>query len=359
MKRYLLLFLACFLTAGIASAQGNDGSRRHLVRVYKATLMFDPATQSPFFGITLNNKGEVIGNLNDPDFSGFHPAIRRHNGKLVPLPAPEGSTSSEATALNDRSDVAGVATNGTQRFAVLWPHATGDALSMGEPAPGVSFSPIRLNNRRQALGFTTSSYYLWYAGQFTVLEPGPGARAAIGHDLNNLGHVAGLDVTDPIQLRAVLWRDGTVEPLGLLPDMTDASAEGLNDFDHVVGASFHNRTGAERAFVWRQGVMTALPLLHDVTGEKNAAVDINLWGQIVGNEQLADTAGQGLAILWERGRAFDLNTLLSTGTVLPPNRTLINAIKINDWGQIIATATDGVEPFYEFSYLLTPTFERR
>jgi uncharacterized membrane protein len=329
------------------------------VRVYKATLLFDPATQSPFFGSSLNNKGEVLANLNDPDFSGFHPAIRRHNGKLVPLPAPEGSTSSSATALNDRSDVAGVAIAGTQAFAVLWPHGTGEAIRMGEPTPGAYFSPIRLNNRRQALGFAGFNNYLWYAGQFTPLEPGPGARNASVHDLNNLGHVAGLDVSNPMLSRAVLWRDGVVEPLGLLPGMTDSSADGLNDFDHVVGSSFHNRTAAQRAFVWRQGVMTALPLLHDVDGERNAATDINLWGQIVGNEQLADTPGQGIAILWERGRALDLNTQLTPATPLPPNRMLISAYKINEWGQIVASATDGVEPFYEFSYLLTPAYEWR
>ncbi len=122
-----------------------------------------------------------------------------------------------------------------------------------------------------------------------------------------------------------------MEPLGSLPGMTDSEAKGLNDLDHVVGVSLNWRTGVERAFLWRQGDMQELPLLNPADDESSVALSVNVWGQVVGNEQPANS-GESVAVLWERNRAFDLNTLVRSADVLDPHITLRSALLINEWG---------------------------
>ncbi len=347
MKRYLLLALSCaFFVIGVvsgapAAAHGpHAGHGRHLVKVYKATRLIDPVTQAQFGGLDLNNRGEVVGSVNRPNFSGFQAAVRRR-GEVIRLPELADTTSSQATATNDRGDIVGTDTLGSQgTVPVIWRRNSGTVEQMGSPAPGAIFQPIRLNFRRQAIGFTNSGQYLWEAGNFTLLEPGPDGRNPFAEDLNNAGHIAGWDVTTGVaHTRAVLWREGAVELLGVLPGMTDSRAEGLNDFDHVVGDSINLSTSSGRAFIWRQGEMKALSLVHDVAGETSSARNINLWGQIVGYENLAGSAGNSIAVLWERGRAFDLNTLIRAADALPEHFRLTSAYRINEWGQILATGS--------------------
>ncbi len=154
--------------------------------------------------------------------------------------------------------------------------------------------------------------------------------------------------------RAVLWRDGAVEVLGALPGMTDTEAKGLNDFDHVVGVSLNWRTGVERAFLWRQGEMQELPLLTQADDESSVALSVNLWGQVVGNEQPANSDAS-VAVLWERNRAIDLNALVRATQFLDSHITLRSALLINEWGQILVYAQDDRAENADFYYLLTPT----
>jgi uncharacterized membrane protein len=352
MKRTIAALGCAFLAAGCLTAQAAPAqSQRPLIRAYKATLLLDPASQARFFGHDLNARGEIGGEIDRADLTGTRAAVWR-NGKVTSLPELEGTVSSSVLALNDRGDAVGLDTTSEQSNGVFWHR--GSVQSMGTPDSNGYFFPTRLNNRGQAIGFTGLNYYIWDAGQFTALEPGPGARNAVAEDINLAGHVAGWDVDTEATARAVLWRDGTVETLGALPGMTDTEAKGLNDFDHVVGVSLNWRTGVERAFLWQQGEMKELPLLNAVDDESSVALAVNMWGQVVGNEQPANS-GESVAVLWERNRAFDLNTLVRPTSYLDPHITLRSAILINEWGQILVYAQDDRAENADFYYLLTPT----
>ena len=103
--------------------------------------------------------------------------------------------------------------------------------------------------------------------------------------------------------------------------------------------------------------MRALPFVHGAGGSSNAALDINDWEQIVGRESAV--SGSAHAVLWERGRALDLNSLVRDADHLRPHITLLSAFRINLWGQILATARDERIVDTELTYLLTPAFEWR
>jgi hypothetical protein len=75
---------------------------------------------------------------------------------------------------------------------------------------------------------------------------------------------------------------------------------------------------------------------------------------VVGNEAPANS-GDSVAVLWERNRAFDLNTLVRPTSYLDPHITLRSALLINEWGQILVYAQDDRAENADFYYLLTPT----
>src|SRR3569832_339913 len=114
MKRHIhaalaAVFFCLFLTVlpGTSSAHGHE---RHLVRLYEATMLMDPDTQTPFAATDLNNVGEVSGT------------------------APRGSSTS-AEGLNFADDVVGSDVGPTGRRALLWKD---DTVEMLGTLPGMT-----------------------------------------------------------------------------------------------------------------------------------------------------------------------------------------------------------------------------
>jgi probable HAF family extracellular repeat protein len=112
---------------------------------------------------------------------------------------------------------------------------------------------------------------------------------------------------------AVLWQNGQIKDLGVLPGDYGSYAQDVNNIGQVVGDSFgysNERGYFTRGFIWKNGVMTELPTL----GGNSAAIAINDVGQIIG---FSDTvplisvnpfpAGwERHAVLWENGNIIDL-----------------------------------------------------
>jgi uncharacterized membrane protein len=370
MRRYILAALCaalCLTCAVHAQPSWAHGHGKHLVRLYKATLIEEPATHARFVARDLNNRGQVAGELHvsiappwnpTPDWPIYpHAAIWRE-GQVTLLPETESTFSSRASGLNDVGHVIGRDEEWTVGWGALW---HGDTLSMvGFYEDQFVFYPQRVNNRGEIIadcGTDNRVYFAVNEGHtFSPLELTPGAYDQHGADINYRSHVVGSE-TSEAGTHAALWRDDTVEVLGLLPGMTDAEANGIDALDRIVGASWNSQSGARRAFLWRHGAMTALPLVHRAKGESSAALAINNWGQIVGQEQGAGNA-PSRAVLWERGRAFDLNALIRPGSALKPHVTLRTAFRINEWGQILVSAQDDRVSDERF-YLLTPAYEWR
>jgi probable HAF family extracellular repeat protein len=199
----------------------------------------------------------------------------------------------------------------------------------------------------------------------------PGGRDSSGLANNDKGQVVGYSETgsgsqslppglpvvtpfggpifpSPMIAHAVVFNYGKVQDLGTLGG-TNSVALGINSAGNVVGAA-ETASGLVHAFVYKGGSLVDIGTLSNPPGpaynnvpysEANA---INNAGQIVGSSN-------GHAFLFDQGRMFDLNSLMPI-----PNVTLVNAISINNLGQIMVW---GEDPYIQNSnmqeYLLTPT----
>jgi len=149
--------------------------------------------------------------------------------------------------------------------------------------------------------------------------------------LNNRGQVVGISNLAGDQAnRAFLWdKEEGLKDLGTLGGYSVSSlANWINDTGEIVGES--DSLTASRAFLWRNGVMTDLGT---VAGDAcSVANSINSSGQIVGFGA-ADCNHEDHVFLSENGGPMiDLSTLVVSGPAL----TLIQALVINDRGEIAA-----------------------
>src|SRR5512138_1428719 len=184
MRPFFLAALSCAfcvssaLHADTAAAQSPT---KHLVRLYKPTLLKNPDTQFLFYPRDLNNSGQLVGTTNIPDnFLSSHAASWR-NGRVTFQAELPGTTSSDGIAVNELGDFVSVDVVNSSGGANAGPHAVlghrGKLTDLGMPAGTTNFDPVGLNNRRQVIGIGSDfSGYLWSQGRFTPLAVAPDGR---------------------------------------------------------------------------------------------------------------------------------------------------------------------------------------
>jgi probable HAF family extracellular repeat protein len=132
----------------------------------------------------------------------------------------------------------------------------------------------------------------------------PGKKNSFGLALNNGGRAVG-ESLDPIgNVRATLFRHGKVIDLGALPGGQSSMADGINDHDAVVGSST-SVAGNPGAFpipfhaaLFEHGKVVELGSFMGVSpaADVSTARSINDGGLIVGSS--VDSAGNTRAVLW-------------------------------------------------------------
>jgi len=361
MRSYLLAAISCALciSGAVHADSAAADQSKHLVRLYKMTPLKNPDTQQLYFPSDLNNRGEMVGQTDKLDtFSSSHVASWKR-GTVTFLPELPGTTRSDAAAVNDRGDF--VATDyinsNFSYHGVLG--VNGSVTDLGAPPGTTSFTPVGLNNRRQVIGSASDfNSYVWSKGTFSPLALAVDSGHPHANDINNVGTVAGYEKTPFFAGdSAVIWRDGGIELLGVLPGQNSSTAYALNDFDHVVGTS--SRPGPEQAFFWKDGTMTALPPL--VAGDMTIPLDINDLDQVVGYEGTPSESGF-TPVIWEHGQPTRLTDLIRPEDLaqIDPRLYLATATDINVLGQIVVWASP-IDPFGmgDVAYLLTPVYERQ
>jgi probable HAF family extracellular repeat protein len=126
--------------------------------------------------------------------------------------------------------------------------------------------------------------------------------------------------------RAILWDDGRLIDLGVLPGDTASTAWAINERGQIVGVSVDHTLARAHAFRWQDGAMVDLTL---PAAQSCYAFDINNRGDVAGACDLD-------AVVWSGGTAMRLD--------LPPGHTWGAAAAINDSGVIAGTMQLGSGP---------------
>jgi probable HAF family extracellular repeat protein len=308
-----------------------------------------------------SENGEV-----DP-FTGIqsvHGVVWNH-ARLQDLGTLKGGYESVANAVNNQGQIVGYANNaildpnslagfGSQTRAVAW--WNGKIQDLGTLG-GADAVALYVNERGLIVGesYTSSSVpppilhcgdtplslhaFIWENGQMSDLKT-LGGTCAFAYSLNKRGQVVGqANLTGDHESHPFLWEHGVMKDLGALGG-TYGYAGWVSDEEQVVGAATDKNDQRLLAFLWKAGAMNNLGTLDG--NSCSAALAINSKGQVVGGSGFYDapffpacTDAVEHAVLWEDGKAFDLNALATPPTGL----TLSEATFINDRGDISGFGT--------------------
>ena len=256
------------------------------------------ARESYAYGIS--GRGQIVGWAGT--ISGIARAFLWENGKMRRLSI--RGLGAQAIAINDDGQIAG-----TSARAFLWQN--GRMRDLG--ALGGRYSEASaINERGQVVGraFTKATdnegnpiyhAFVWQNG--TMRDLGAlGGRWSWAYGINDRGQVVGQADTkandesskygDPIY-HAFLWQKGNIRDLAR--SARYSTAYGINDRGQVVGSVMAlGENQSERAVLWQDGNMIELTILPG--HEASRAVAINNRGQIVGWSEMK--TGEKHAVLW-------------------------------------------------------------
>jgi probable HAF family extracellular repeat protein len=335
-------------------------------------------------GAGINNRGSVTGFSALPGDTAVH-AFLWQKGVMTDLGTLGGPNSTAAEEPTESEKVGGYAETSTpdpfgEDFCGF-PTATGLIClpflwqkGVMTPLPtlgGNNGSAFQVNNRGQVAGFAENATpdptcdplitpqvlqvkpVIWRNGSVQELPTFAGDPDGIALAINDIGQAAGnsgscknLFFPGSPAHHLLLWQNGRATDLGNLGGTIGGNALDINNQGQVVGLSFLPGDTIFHAFLWQNGVMRDLGTL---PGDfASSAWSINSKGQVAGAS--FDINGNERAFLWQNGVMTELNTLI------PPDSPLflIEADSINSRGQIagwaLQTSTDEIHP-----YMVTPS----
>jgi probable HAF family extracellular repeat protein len=231
------------------------------------------------------------------------------NGVMSALPT-AGGNNGQASAINNKGQVAGYAENGAVDstcppgmannridLPVLWQKVKGKAQAQVLPPYGTDPDGVAygINNQGQAVGYSgtctaVNHGVVWENNVATSLAT-LGNPYAVGYAINDRGQIVGQAInSDGIPLGA-LWENNTATSLGgLLPGDEASFATSINNRGQVVGSSFANGAWSH-GLIWKNGVTIDLNTLFPASSHLFviSASNINDSGQIAG--MAVETAG--------------------------------------------------------------------
>ena len=297
-----------FTQYGVLNASGALVKGRAAINV--DGLKFDLGTlggpnswMNGFAGI--NERGEAVGlaetDVPDPngeDICGFGThltcsAFLWKDGLMRALPT-LGGNNGQASAINDRGQIAGFAETATEdsgcppnriTLPVLWEKGNVQAL------PTVGSDPdaqaIGINHQGEAVGYsgtcTQAIHAVLWKNNTAFALPDLGSQASsFAEAINDRSQIVGL-VADGKTFVAALWQNDKITNLGTLGDFA-AFAEGINNKGQIVGSTKDDQNNFVRAFIYEDGMMIDLNTLFPAHSNLYATManDINERGQISG-----------------------------------------------------------------------------
>ncbi len=248
----------------------------------------------------LNAAVQVVGfSLTDlPGGGSAEHAFLWQNGTMLDLGTLGGETS-RALGINAAGVIVGFAQNaaGHER-AVRW--VNGAIQSLGTLG-GLHSAALGINDAGVIVGRAQRKNekfraFVWRNGTMRALRTIDGSSAE-ANAINSAGLIVGsVTIESTGYPRAVLWKDGKVIDLGVLPGDTESAALDIDDAGRITGYSQRGTaTGTRtRVFLWDKGVMKNLG---NSAGKPNRALGISPAGNLVGS---STENGNQVAVLWRR-----------------------------------------------------------
>jgi uncharacterized membrane protein len=336
-----------------ASAQAQQPSTYDVTIVAKTDL---DRSGTPLTTLEdLNDKAEIVGNTRGPDNTQV--AFVWHDGAVRELNPLLSADFAYAGAINNDSDILGNFRDGPNQLRAFLLRGTRIV-----PIPTAADESMRqvidLNNRRQAvidvLVDTFNRYYIWRRGQRTPLEPFPGTLFAFPARISDRGVVVGTAFTTDRGEFAVVWQDGTIMEIEQPPGALAARGVDIDNRGLVLAEVAFSSEEGGWPYLWNEGTITELrPLPGNLVA---ISADLNNRRAVVGTTIDEQGPHRGVATLWRRGLATDLNALIAADDPLQPFIHLEAGLLINDRGQIVAFGRDLRDPerVVAYYYLLTP-----
>jgi probable HAF family extracellular repeat protein len=279
----------------------------------------------------INDRGQVVGDSetavpdpNGEDICGFGTHLTClpflwQKGHMSALPT-LGGNSGQASAINNRGEIAGFAENGTVDSSCP-PNTTNNQIEL----------PV-----------------LWEKGKIQALPTVDGDPDGVAFWINDEGQAVGdsRNCSGTI-LHAVSWENGTASPL---PDFgTGAAAQSINNQGQIVGTVGSADNTTQTGALWQNKTLTTLDLLPGDFG--GIASGINSKGQVVGSNWDSNF-NWSHGYIWQNNVTTDLNTLFPASS----NLFAVMANKINDRGQIsgMAIVLSGPDAGNIHAFLATP-----
>jgi probable HAF family extracellular repeat protein len=283
--------------------------------------------------VSINNSGQVLmvdgafGDLPSGDTYTYSP------GNLSLL----NSNHFSPTQINDVQQISGYQTVGTSDHAFVLNTNTNTMTDLGTLGGAASYA-YGINNQGQAVGKSqtitgpTDAFFYDSSGMHDLgtLSGGTGSAAMA---INDNGEIIGDSYSTNGPDQAFVYSNGNMRSLGSFGYSSDATA--INSSGAIAGYSAYSSNNLPHAFI-SDG--TTLTDIGDLGSDFSLAYGINDQGDVVGAAGGVILHGD-VAFLYHDGIMVNLNTLI------PPNPSdglpydLVEAIGINDSGQIICTAS--------------------
>ena len=365
---------ALVFMATATSVQAGPADEHEKYSVTEIVLPADSTCLAGFWHATtarrVNERGEVVGDdicviatgdETAPAVIGGSDAFRWNRtagATMLPALSPD-SVETFARDINESGTAIGweFRSDGTA-VAPLWPRAGGVSLAI-EPQPcDLSFGAFSIgdgindhgdvlvsDDRTDATG--SCSFSVWVQKRAATGEEFIGPASGVARQLNNNGVGVGQSSN-----RAMRWSPETGEVV-LYADPTPQSiaiAWSINDSNEVVGWISHFdqqvcQTGQDAVFWAANAQQTLLPALGQDAFA--AAYNINGHSVVVGHSYKQPLCeefdpAKSRAVIWENGRAVNLNSLVPKRFAREFKLTLASAI--NDRGQIVVRGIRRGEP---------------
>ncbi len=280
----------------------------------------------------LNNRGDVA--IWHSISSSQMPGVVMHGQDSISIEFAKGFPLVYPADINDRMVVAGtVQAEADLRFthAFRWENHKMELLdSLGGPYS----TGLAINTAGVIAGSAQASNGARHAAVWRAKQPRDlgllgGGDYSSARDINLQGDVAGeANIVPNGKPQAFFWHAGKMQQLPELPGGTTCSAQAINNSDVVIG-SCDLPNGLSHGVIWRNGSVEDLGIIGEPAEAASFALDINSWNQVVGVAQPED--GKFKAFLWEKGKMINLNEVIDPHS----GWRLLVASRINDKGEIL------------------------